>query len=287
MDSGERKARFIQLLEELLSKYDGIQTKLAQNLGISSARISSWLQRQIDPANLETKIFQRIANIKGVSTDELARSLGFLDRDKFPSNKFKNLIIELLSNQTQEQLGIDLGVKQGAISNWINPDKSIDPSKIPAATMYAIAQKKGWRFDDLLAYLDLKTNSQPRIIFNQNRNLSILVYVILEQEDITIASRYTADLIINLQINPDNIQVTTIPKLPQSLDNIDVLIFDISTADSPSIALIEEIEFKGNILVFAPADLPEDIVANLSSRVTEVLVKPIDWSSLKDKKYFR
>ncbi len=67
------------------------------------------------------------------------------------------------------------------------------------------------------------------------------------------------------------------PKI-QSLDNIDVLIFDISSADSPSIALIEEIDFKGNVLVFADPDLSQETIDRISNRVTEVLIKPINWS---------
>ncbi|MGF1488180.1 MAG: hypothetical protein ACFBSE_13930 [Prochloraceae cyanobacterium] len=62
-------------------------------------------------------------------------------------------------------------------------------------------------------------------------------------------------------------------------------ISEISTADSPSITLIQEISFDGDIVVFASEDLPENLRAGLEDRVTDLLVKPIDWNSLKDKEY--
>ena len=102
-----------------------------------------------------------------------------------------------------------------------------------------------------------------------------------------IASRYTADLIVHFQIYPENISIAIIALLPQSLEHFDTLIFDISSADSPSIPLIEDISFEGDIVVFVPDSLPTDVMANLSNRVTEVVVKPINWQELKNKEYFR
>ena len=284
MNSEERKARFIKLLEDLLVEYGGIQTRLAEKLQISSARLSSWFQRQVDPANLETGIFERIARIKDYSNDELARLLGFPNTNKFPSNKFKDLIVELLSNQTQEQLGIKLGVKQGAISNWINPEKNIDPSKIGAATMFAIAQAKGWKFDVLLIYLGLKAENKERGLINRSdRTLCI----ILEKEDLMIASKYLKNLYIYTDLKPENISIAAIALLPQSLEHFDTLIFDISSADSSSIPLIESFSFEGDKVVFVPESLPADVTTNLSNQSTDVVVKPIDWQELKNKDYLR
>ncbi len=67
----------------------------------------------------------------------------------------------------------------------------------------------------------------------------------------------------------------------------DRLIFDISSPDSASIALIEEISFDGDIVVFASSDLAKNLRAGLEDKVTDLVIKPIDWSSLKDKEYFR
>ncbi len=102
-----------------------------------------------------------------------------------------------------------------------------------------------------------------------------------------IATNYASNLAIHLQLQPDNIKVATIPKLPQSLDHIDVLIFDISSPDSPSIALIPKISFDGDIVVFASEDLPDNVRAALEDKVSDLVIKPIDWNSLKDKEYFR
>ncbi|MDJ0717768.1 MAG: hypothetical protein QNJ54_26695 [Prochloraceae cyanobacterium] len=283
MNSEERKARFIKLLEELLVEHGGIQIRLAEKLQISSARLSSWFQRKIDPTNLETGIFERIASLKGYSTEELARVLGFPDANQFPSNKFKDLIIELLSHQTQEQLGITLGVKQGAISNWINPEKNIDPSKIAAATMFAIARKKGWKFDDLLIYLGLKEKSQQKNLTNRNPRT---ICIILEKEDLAIASNYTGNLSLHFQIRPENITIATPHSLPQSLSVFDVLLFDLNNQQSPCIPLIESLQFDGDVVAFVDRSLPEDIQDRLKEKVTEVIVKPVPWSELKQKAYF-
>ncbi len=90
----------------------------------------------------------------------------------------------------------------------------------------------------------------------------------------SIATNYASNLAIHLQIQPDNIQVSTIPKLPESLDNIDILIFDISTAGSPSIALIQEISFDGDIVIFASEDLPDNVRSDLEDQVGDVVLKP-------------
>lgn len=118
-----------------------------------------------------------------------------------------------------------------------------------------------------------------------HKNLHICV--ILEQENNAESSQYTGNLVLHLQLQPDLITIATIALLPGAIADVDLLIFDISSADSPSIPLIEEISFEGDIVVFAPADLPTDVMANLSNRVTEVVVKPIDWQELKNKEYFK
>ncbi len=52
--------------------------------------------------------------------------------------------------------------------------------------------------------------------------------------------------------------LTTIQQLRDPI-NSDTLIFDISTADSPRIALIEDISFDGDIVVFSSEDLLENL----------------------------
>ncbi len=67
----------------------------------------------------------------------------------------------------------------------------------------------------------------------------------------------------------------------------DLLLFDISSSESEAISLIQDISFDGDISWINGSDLAENVRAGLEDKVTEVLVKPIDWSNLKDKEYFR
>ena len=101
-----------------------------------------------------------------------------------------------------------------------------------------------------------------------------------------IATNYASNLPVHLGIKPENITIATIPTLPDSLENIDVLIFDISNADSPSLALIQDIDFDGDIIIFSTIDLPEEVRDAIDHKVTDVVVKPIDWQQLKEKEYF-
>ena len=234
------------------------------------------------------------------------------------------IIEQLLFNKSQEELANRLGVKRNTVSSWLISTKQIDPAKISIATMAAIAFEKGWTIKRLFIYLGLKdlenaedlrfklksitttlslpeqidllawlstlvgktVKNSPLILEEIKRSCDRTLCIILDKEDLALASNYTGNLALHLQLNPDNIQVTTIPKLPQSLADVDILIFDISSPDSPSIPLVEEISFEGDIVVFVPDALPADVMANLSKRVTDVVVKPIDWQELKDKDYF-
>ncbi len=323
MNSGERKAQFTRLLQELLTECGGVQARLAEKLQISSKRISSWFQRQVDPTNLETGIFERIAKVKGCSAEELARMLGLIEINKTAPNKFQGLITEILSSKTQEQLGARLGVSQIAISNWLNPEKHIDPAKISAGTMFAIAQEKGWTFDDLLSYLELKEEKTPKkLLIKYKSELSVLslkdqiellawlsvfidertkkedrilrttsqsekkALLILEKDDVAIASEYLHNLGIYTQLQFKNISLATPRSLPQSLSIFDVLLFNFNNQQSPCIPLIDSLQFDGDVVAIVDRSLPNDIQDRLKDKVTEVIVKPVPWSELKQKDYF-
>ena len=309
--------------------------KLAEKLDIIPSRLTRWLQGQVDPAAIEISAFYHIARVKGCSVDELAKLFEFPDIKQQPIDKFRTLIKELLFDRTQEELGKKIGVSQISISNWLNPDIPLTPGKIPAPTMFALAQEKGWSLKRLLIYLDFepsqfeqnilskyqlefsvlslaeqkqflnwlsnlvdnkqeKSSNFEQVKLNKNRVSDLrtvpermpTLLIILEQENIAIASNYLQKLYVHTNINPENIMIATIQQLPDPIDS-DTLIFDISAADSPSIALIEEISFDGDIVVFTSEDLPENVRAGLEDKVSDVLIKPIDWSSLKDKEYFR
>ncbi|MGF1488095.1 MAG: helix-turn-helix domain-containing protein [Prochloraceae cyanobacterium] len=338
METKQRKERFIVLLNKLLNEVGGVKAKLAQKLGINSSTLTRWFQGKTDPATLELVNFIRLSEVAELSADELAKLIGILpESEQKILDRFKNLVEELLSNQSLEQLGNKLGVTYSAISRWISSQKKTNPENIAISTIAALAVEKGWTIEKLLIYLALKQPQSPQndLFFQvqsstnflslndqlkllgwlsdliqekitqektlkkiaQNQSLDRTLIIILEQEDLAIgnvdlnfaqrATSYSSNLVHHLQLQPDNIQVTTITQLPQSLDHIDILIFDISTGDSPSIAIIKEISFDGDIVVFVSEDLSGNLRAGLGDKVSDVLVKPIDWSSLKDKEYFR
>ena len=328
MESQERKIKFVRLLQDLLDECDGVKKKLAEKLQISPSRLTHWLQGKIDPAGLEISAFYNIAQVKGCRIDELAELFDFPGIKQQPIDKFRILIKELLFDRTQEELGKIIGITQNSISNWLNPDIPLNPSKIPAPTMFALAREKGWSLERLLIYLDFESGKIEKDLFSKyrlelsvislNEQIKILdwlcdvveskiekfsnfdraklnktkpsdrtVCIILEKENIAIASRYTADLIVHLQIYPENISIATIALLPPSLEEFDTIVFDLDLYSTEIVSVIEKISFDRNILVFSPPDLSEEVRSTLADQVTEIVVKPIDWESLKDKPYFR
>ncbi len=341
-EAKDRKERFVTLLNHLLDRCQGVKGKLAQQLNIKPSTLTPWLQGKIDPASLETLVFDRIAEVAGYTPDFLAKTLKIIEIEKeqdISQEQFKSLIEQVLLTQSREQLGLRLGVSHKTISNCLNPERNIDPGKILIGTLAKLAIERGWTIERLLFHLNLKKiekieqdtlaliQSQSKQLSLNNRikllswlfadfekifsnsNLLIInnqecfskfndrtLLIILEQENMAIASNYLQKLYVHTNINPENITIrvadpsfargATIQQLPDPIDS-DTLIFDISTPDSPSIALIQEISFDGDIVVLASENLPENLRAGLEDRVTDVLVKPIDWSSLKDKEYFR
>ncbi len=325
MNPEARKSQFVVLLQQLLrNKCNGVQTRLAEKLEIRTSRISRWLKGQVDPINLETLVFVRIAMLKGSSNEELANSLDLATNNQNSLQKFKLLLEQMLSDKTQEQLAELIGVSQFTISNWLNPESGIEPGKIPVGTMLAIAHQKGWSFDDLLFFLGLQENKkEKKLLINYQSELSLLsltekvellswlsdtvteeikeqksikkvveskndrkVCVVIEEENIAIASRYTADLLLHLQLKPENITIATPRSLPDSLSVFDVLLLDLNSQQSPCIPLIESLQFDGDVVAFVDRSLPQDIQDRLKDKATEVIVKPVPWSELKRQAYF-
>ncbi|MGF1490378.1 MAG: hypothetical protein ACFBSE_25085 [Prochloraceae cyanobacterium] len=125
---------------------------------------------------------------------------------------------------------------------------------------------------------DSLQNLKPRLVCKN-------ICIILEQKDIDIVCNYSSNLVRYVELQPEKIQFM-VTKLPESLDNISILVFDIFSLDSRNISLIENIDFDGDIIVFSSQDMFAKLPLSLSNKVTEILVKPIDWKSLKDKRYF-
>ncbi|MGF1489119.1 MAG: hypothetical protein ACFBSE_18685 [Prochloraceae cyanobacterium] len=322
MEGKDRKQRFVLLLKNLLDESGGVKGNLANKLNIKPSTLTPWLQGKIDPASLDVLVFIRLAELKKVSVDEICNLLGVIANKSELSLqfKFRSVIKQLLADRSLKEFAKLLEVSQNAISPWTNPEEEIDPTNITIDKIVAIAHEKGWTSETLLTYLGLKKpliqkNQLSQVQFNatalslQDRfklqawlsgliqeqvieSTSIKIenncklLVILETEDLAIATNYASNLVLHLNLKPENIKVTTIPNLPGSIADIDILIFDISTSSSASIALIEDIEFDRDIVVFVDADLPSEVRSSFESKVTDVIVKPIDWQKLKDKAYF-
>jgi len=332
MESQERKAKFVLLLQDLRDECDGVKKRLAEKLDVIPSRLTRWLQGKIDPAGLEISAFYSISRVKGCSLDELAELFDYPLIEQQPIDKFRLLIQELLFDRTQDELGKKIGVSQISISNWLNPNIPLDPSKIPSPTMFALAREKGWSLERLLVYLNFEFGKiEEDLLFKYRMELSVLslkqqikllnwlsnlveenlaqsenlnisqlnqiksndsldsffhICIILEQEDISIASRYTGNLSFYLKLDPNNIEITTLTSLPASFKNFDLLIFDIQTDLASVFKLINEISFDGDIVIFTSSKKELEVRNLFNNKITDIVVKPIDWYSLKDKPYF-
>lgn len=326
MEAKQRKEKFIALLNELLNEIGGVKVKLAQKLEINSSTLTRWLQGQTDPATLDLINFIRLSKLANLSADELAKLIGILpSSSEEVLDKFQTLVKDLLSTQSLEQLGSKLGVSHGAISGWLNPKRKVNPQKVYIGTITALAIEKGWTLERLLIYLGFKEPltednlkfklESAAINLSLNDQIDLLaslldliqekikereiieqskitynnrtICVILERADLAESSKYLKNLFIHTDLNPENISIATIALLPQSLEEFDTIVFDLDLYSTETISVIEKISFDRNILVFAPPDVSEEVRSTLANQVTEIVVKPIDWESLKDKPYFR
>ncbi|MGF1488762.1 MAG: helix-turn-helix domain-containing protein [Prochloraceae cyanobacterium] len=323
MEEQQRKDKFVELLMQLLDKSGGVKMKLAQKLGIKPSTLTPWLQGKIDPASLDVIVFNRLAELLNLSVDEVAISLAVVkDKTKTPlQDKFRSLIEELLSVRSQQELAQSLDLSQNAISRWINPQISINPRNLNIATIAAIAIEKKWTIERLLIYLGLKEkkiqeNLLSRIkldisslsvieraellnwfnnIYDLKKIINIEQYIpssnktictILEQEDIKVVSKYSCNFVVYFQTQPNNLEFTTISKTPALLEDFNLLIFDVDTNASAAIELINKISFNGDIVIFTSPELEQEVRQQLKDKVTDIVVKPIDWLELKNKSYF-
>ncbi len=176
MSDNERKDKFVELLEELLADYDGIKLRLADKLGVKSSTLTPWFQGKVDPASIELSFFVRIAETANYSTDELVKRLEILEKsEETILDKFKNLIRDLLSTQTQQTLAKKIGVSESAVGTWVRKKRAIDPRKVSIATIAAIAREKNWTIERLLIYLDLKeTAARENLSFRLKTDVTVL-----------------------------------------------------------------------------------------------------------------
>lgn len=333
MKEEDRKKRFVELLETLLTECKGVKGHLAQKLNIKPSTLTRWLQGKIDPANIDLTVFADLSKAAKLSTNELAMALGVVDNSKdLVLERFTKLVTELSSNQSQKQLAEKLGVSNNTISNWINSQTTIDPRRMYIGTLATLAKEKGWTLEELLLYLgligkneggqdwlskfqtqltQLPLSTQIKLItwlldefknrinriniekepFTQllsEKNLSErTIYILLDKEDLNLASRYASNLVLYCKVNPDKIEISTDSILNKTVANFDLIIFDITESYSSNISLIQDVNFNGDIVVFASADLSIEARSTLEEKVTDLVIKPLNWQQLKDKEYFK
>jgi len=178
MDLDERKKKFAILLQQMLNNFNGIKSKLAEQLEISPQRLAPWLQGKVDPAELGIETFARLAKLKGYTVDELASHLGLLETETENTLiKFRQLILEMLEGISQDELAKNLSISQNTISKWLDREREIDPKNIPTIRMIAIAQSKKWSMERLLMYLGLKIpETENNLLFKLQTGATILPF---------------------------------------------------------------------------------------------------------------
>ncbi len=230
------------------------QEQLSKKLGISKNTIRAWFNttKNIDPSFIPAGTLASLAQERKWSIERLLAYLGlkkFEETEEDLLGKIQSLAIQLsLANQVKMQ-------------TWFSKEIEAQLGSLK---------------------LPIQSSSKKEPLKNQPK-----IFLVLEEEDLTIASNYFSNLAEYLQFQPKNIKIATIPKLPQSLADIDILIFDINTTDSPSIQLIEDLTFNGDIIIFADAIALPLIRDKISSAVSEIFVKPVDWSALQSFPYFQ
>ena len=228
------------------------QEQLGKKLGISKNTIRGWFNttKNIDPSLIAAGTIANLASERGWTIERLLAYLGL--------KKFEETEEDLLSKI--QSLAVQLSLpSQVKLQTWVSHqlENKLENLNIPIQT---ISNKKNL--------------TQKKIV------------LILEKEDLALASNYANNLGIYFQIKADNIKIATPRSLPDSLSVFDVLLFDLNNQQSPCIPLIESLEFDGDIVAFVDRSLPQDIQDRLKEKVTDVIVKPVPWSELKQKAYF-
>jgi len=145
MKEKDRKQRFVELLQTLLEQSDGIKGNLARKLEIKPSTLTRWLQGKIDPANVDLTIFANLARVAILSTNDLATLLGIAqDSEDLVLDRFKKLVTELSSQQSQKELAEKLGVSNNTISTWVSSQTHVDPRRMYVGTLATLANEKGW-----------------------------------------------------------------------------------------------------------------------------------------------
>ena len=243
--------QFKKIIEQILINQS--REQLGKRLRISQYTISNWLnpKRNVHPEKIPVNTFAAVATERGWTIERLLAYLNLKEDEEIEED-----VLALIQSKTK-QLSLPNRVK---LLSWLSGD-----------------------FEKELSKFNLPiSNAKDRKSLSDKK-----VCIILEKEDLAIASNYLQNLYLQTNLKPENISIATIVKLPPSLEEFDTIVFDLDLYSTEIVSVIEKISFDRNILVFAPPDLSEEVRSTLANQVTEIVVKPIDWESLKDKPYFR
>lgn len=244
--------KFRTLIKQLLSHTS--QQELADLLQVSQNAVSTWTnpEKNIDPRKMTIATMQAIAYEKGWTIEKLLVYLGLKKNE--PQ---KDLLFQVQS--TASQLSFN------------------DRLKLLA-----------WLADLLQKQVTPSDSNTDKYIIQQAPISNSKILIVLEKEDLSLASFYSTHLVLNLQSRPENIKIATIAKLSSFLDNnTNILIFDISIPNSQVIRLIQNLHFDGDIIIFTSPVRSNTIKKQLAEIVTDIVIKPIDWLNLKNKSYFQ
>ncbi|MGF1488193.1 MAG: hypothetical protein ACFBSE_13995 [Prochloraceae cyanobacterium] len=243
--------QFKILIEEMLVTQS--RKQLGKRLNISPYTIGNWLspERSINPENLPINTFAAVAIERGWTIERL---LSYLNLIKENEEKEEDILAFIQSKTLHLSLANRLKLLSWLSSNF---------------------EKEFSNFNLLTSNLECQKNFS-------NKKLCI----ILEQEDITIASNYANKLGIHFQIFTENITLATISQIREIKEDFDLIIFDIQNNLTSTLALIDRISFNGDIVIFVSQELEAEVRSQLLNKVTDIVVKPLDWESLKDKPYF-
>ncbi|MGF1486943.1 MAG: multiprotein-bridging factor 1 family protein [Prochloraceae cyanobacterium] len=250
--------KFSQLIGEML---EGIsQEELAKKLSVSQNTISKWLDpdKAIEPRKITTNRMVAIAQEKGWTLEKLLIYLGI--------EKTSHQLLEKPTNQSisfsSEQIVFLTRLCDRVFEEIKKQEILLDPTRSDSPP---------------------ENLGQFFLLFEKENNTITQTNLNLAQR----ASEYTGNLVQHLQIRSSNIKIGTIDSIPETLADTDLLIFDISTADSASISFIEDLEFNGEIIIFTEAAALTVIRERLRDRVSSIFSKPFDWSTLKSQPFFQ
>ncbi len=242
--------KFRSLVQDLLSGQSLEQ--LGKKLGVNYSTISVWTssQRNIDPRRIPISTIAALAIEKGWTIERLLVYLGLKNIEEIK----ENLLSEIQGLVVQLSL-----FERVKLLTWLSSEFE--------------KELKGFN-------AQIPDKSKEKILSD------LKVCIVLEDQDLSLASSYSGNLVFHTQLRVENIALATPPSMPESLEDFHVLIFDINSQQSPCIPLVESLEFEGDIVIFADASLPDDVRDRLDQKATELIIKPVPWSELKDLPYF-